>query len=66
MVQQLPLPATHQHDQVITDALVHPQAAMTGEENSHLADSVYQASGRFQVIGLSKLQHSVADSEQPD
>ena len=34
-------------DQVILDALVNPQAAMTGEETFHLADSVDQASGRY-------------------
>lgn len=34
-------------DQVILDALVNPQAALTGEETFHLADSVDQASGRY-------------------
>ena len=37
-------------DQVILDALVNPQAAMTGEETFHLADSVDQASGRYSVL----------------
>ena len=47
VVPQVPLPAAHQLDQVILDALVNPQAALTGEETFHLADSVDQASGRY-------------------
>ena len=34
-------------DQVILDALVNPQAALTGEATFHLADGIDEASGRY-------------------
>ena len=37
------LPAAHQHRSGDSDVLVNPQAALTGEETFHLADSVDQA-----------------------